>query len=62
MRILEVIIMLPIATLSLLLLMVVDLVRVAKGKRTVDEEWHDIYVNGNMNHGQGGEKSNEKRH
>ena len=53
MRNLEVIIMLPIAILSLLLLMVIDLVRVAKGKRTVDEEWHDIYVNGNLNHGQG---------
>ena len=53
MRNLEVIIMLPIAILSLLLLMAVDLVRAAKGKRTVDEEWHDIYVNGNLNHGQG---------
>ena len=53
MRNIEVIIMLPIAILSLLLLMVIDLVRVAKGKRTVDEEWHDIYVNGNLNHGQG---------
>ena len=53
MRKLEVIIMLPIAILSLLLLMVIDLVRAAKGKQTVDEEWHDIYVNGNLNHGQG---------
>ena len=50
---LEVIIMLPIAILSLLLLMVIDLVRAAKGKQTVDEDWHDIYVNGNLNHGQG---------
>ena len=53
MKHLEVIIMLPIAILSLLLLMVIDLVRVAKGKQTVDEEWNDIYVNGNLNHGQG---------
>ena len=53
MRKLEVIIMLPIAILSLLLLMAVDLVRAAKGKRTVDEEWHDIYMDSNMNHGQG---------
>ena len=53
MKHLEVIIMLPMAILGLLLLMVIDLVRVAKGKQTVDEEWHDIYVNGNMNHGQG---------
>ena len=53
MRNLEVIITLPLAIISLLLLMAVDLVRVAKGKRTVDEEWHDIYVNGNLNHGQG---------
>ena len=53
MRKLEVIIMLPIAIFSLLLLMVIDLIRVAKGKQTVDEEWHDIYVDSNMNHGQG---------
>ena len=53
MRKLEVIIMLPLAILGLLLLMVIDLVRVAKGKQTVDEEWHDVYVDGNMNHGQG---------
>ena len=38
MRSLEVIIMLPIAILSLLLLMVIDLVRVVKGKQTVGEE------------------------
>ena len=53
MRNLEVIIMLPLVVLSLLLLMVIDLVRMAKGKQTVDEEWHDIYMNSNMNHGQG---------
>ena len=53
MRILEVIIIFPIVALSLLLLMAIDLVRVAKGKQTVDEEWHDIYVDGNMNYGQG---------
>ena len=53
MKNLKVIIMLPLAILSLLLLMVIDLVRAAKGKQTVDEEWHDIYVNGNFNHGQG---------
>ena len=54
MKKIEVIVMLPMAILGLLLLMVIDLVRVAKGEQTVDEEWHDIYVNGNMNHGQGG--------
>ena len=53
MRKLEVIIMLPLVIISLLLLMVIDLVRMAKGKQTVDEEWHDIYMNSNMNHGQG---------
>ena len=53
MKHLEVIIMLPIAILGLLLLMVIDLVRAAKGKQTVDEEWHDIYMDSNMNHGQG---------
>ena len=53
MKHLEVIIMLPLAILSLLLLLVVDLVRMAKGEQTVGEEWHDIYVDSNMNHGQG---------
>ena len=53
MKNIEVIIMLPLVVLSLLLLMVIDLVRIAKGKQTVDEEWHEIYVNGNLNHGQG---------
>ena len=61
MKHLEVIIMLPIAILGLLLLMVIDLVRAAKGKTTVDEEWHDIYVDGNLNYGQG-RKDDEKRH
>ena len=53
MRNLEVIIMLPIAILSLLLLMAVDLIRAVQGKQTVDEEWHDVYVDSNLNHGQG---------
>ena len=61
MKHLEVIIMLPIAILGLLLLMVIDLVRAAKGKQTVDEEWHDVYIDSNLNHGQGRE-GNEKRH
>lgn len=51
MRNLEVITMLTLAVIGLLLLMVIDLVRVAKGKQTVDEEWHDVYVDSNMNHG-----------
>ena len=33
--------------------MVIDLVRTAKGKLALNEEWHDIYVDNNMNHGQG---------
>ena len=56
MKKLEVIVLLPLAMLGLLPLMVIDLVRVAKGKQTVDEEWHDIYVDSNMNHGQGREE------
>ena len=47
------IIMLPLAIIGLLLLMVIDLIRTIQGKPTVDEEWHDIYVDSNMNHGQG---------
>ena len=61
MKHLEVIIMLPLAIIGLLLLMVIDLVRVAKGKRTVDEEWHDDYVDSNMNRGQG-RKDDEERY
>ena len=61
MKNIEVIIMLPLAILSWLLLMAIDLVRLMKGKWTVDEEWHEIYVNGNLNHGQG-RKGNEKSH
>ena len=53
MRNIEVIIMLPLSIIGLLLLMAIDLVRMAQGKQTVDEEWHDIYVDSNMNHGQG---------
>ena len=52
MKHLEVIIMLPLAIMGLLALMAVDLIRVVQGKQTVDEEWHDIYVDSNMNHGQ----------
>ena len=60
MRNIEVIIMLPLAIISLLLLMAIDLVRAAKCKPTVDEEWHDIYVDSNINHGQGRENDEEK--
>ena len=47
------IIMLPFA---IIWAMVVDLVRVVRGKPIVDEEWHNIYMDGNMNHGQGRKK------
>ena len=53
MRNLEVIIMLPLAIISLLLLAAIDLVRTTLGKQTADEEWHNDYVDSNMNHGQG---------
>ena len=53
MKNIEVIIMLPLAVMGLLALMVVDLIRTVQGKQTMDEEWHDIYVDSNMNHGQG---------
>ena len=46
MKLLFLVVILPIA-------MLIELVRMAKGKQTVDEEWHDIYVDSNMNHGQG---------
>lgn len=46
-------IMLPLAIFSWLLWMLVDLGRVARGKQTVDVEWHTDYVDSNMNYGQG---------
>ena len=46
MKLLFLLVILPIA-------MLVDLIRVARGERTVDEEWHNDYVNSNLNHGQG---------
>ena len=33
--------------------MVIDLIRTIQGKPTVDEEWHGVYMESNMNHGQG---------
>ena len=53
MKNLEVIVVLPLAILGLLLLMVIDLIRTIQGKPTLDEEWHEVYVDSNMNHGQG---------
>ena len=55
MKNLEAIVMLPLAVIGLLLLAVIDLVRTTLGKQTVDEEWHDVHVDSNMNHGQGDE-------
>ena len=46
MKLLFLLVILPIA-------MVIDLVRMIQGKPTLDEEWHDDYVDSNMNHGQG---------
>ena len=59
MKNLEAIIMLPLAVIGLMLLMAVDLVRAIQGRPTVDEEWHGVYMYGNMNHGQG-RKNNEE--
>ena len=56
MKYIELILTLPIAIISLLLLMVIDLIRTIEGKPTVDEEWHEVYVNSNLNHGQGEER------
>ena len=53
MKNIEVIIMLPLAIFGLLSLMAADLVRTIQGRPTVDEEWHAVYMDSNMNHGQG---------
>ena len=60
MKTLEIIIMSPLAIIGSLSLMVIDLVRMVRDEPTVDEEWHGIYVDSNINHGQG-RKGNEKR-
>ena len=54
MKLLFLLVILPIA-------MVIDLIRTIQGKPTVDEEWHDDYVDGNLNHGQG-RKDDEERY
>ena len=46
MKLLFLLVILPIA-------MVIDLFRMIQGKPTFDEEWHEVYMDGNMNHGQG---------
>lgn len=56
MKKLKVIIMLPVFIFGLLLYMAIDLIRLVKGKPTVDEEWHTDYVYSNMNYGQGRKK------
>ena len=38
---------------SLPIAMVIDLIRTIQGKPTLDEEWHEVYMDSNMNHGQG---------
>ena len=55
MKYIELIFTIPIAIISLLLLMAVDLIRTIQGKPTLDEEWHEVYMDSNMNHGQGRE-------
>ena len=49
MKLLFLLVILPIA-------MVIDLIRTIQGKPTVDEEWHEVYMDGNLNHGQGSEE------
>ena len=61
MKYIELVLTLPIAITSLILLMVADLIRTIQGKPTVDEEWHEVYVDGNLNHGQG-RKDDEERY
>ena len=53
MNYIEIIFVPPIAIIGLLLWMVIDLVRMVQGKPTMDEEWHDIHMDSNLNHGQG---------
>lgn len=52
-RILEIIIIVPLAIIGMLLFMIIDIIRMANGMATVDEEWQANYMDANINHGQG---------
>lgn len=45
--------MAPLAIFGLLAFMIIDLIRMMRGKPSVDEEWQHTYVDSNMNYGQG---------
>lgn len=53
MNYIKMIIMLPLVIFGLLSFMAIDLIRMIQGKKTVDGEWHNDYLESNLNHGQG---------
>lgn len=53
MNYIKMIIMLPLVIFSLLMLIVSDLFRMLQGRPTLNDEWHEVHMDGNANHGQG---------
>ena len=59
MNALKSILVITLGTLCVLALAITDLIRALQGKQPIDEEWHEDYVDGNLNQGQG-RKDNEE--
>ena len=53
MKNIKLIILLPLTVFSLLMIIVADLFRIIQGKPTLNDEWHEINMDSNANHGQG---------
>lgn len=53
MNYIKMIIMLPLVIFSLLMLVVSDLFRMLQGRPTLNDEWHEVNMDSNANHGQG---------
>lgn len=53
MNYIKMIIMLPLVIFSLLMIIVSDLFRMLQGRPTLNDEWHEVNMDGNANHGQG---------
>lgn len=47
------ILVISLGTLCVIALAISDLIRVLQGKQSIDEEWHEAYVDGRINNGQG---------
>ena len=53
MKNIKLIILLPLVVFSLLMIILADLFRMIQGKPTLNDEWHEINMDSNLNYGQG---------